>query len=172
MPALRWSAVPLTGGDLVAAIEARSVPSPTWCADLVAAHEMAPQSPAVGGPVDLKADATAFDWGLYFSEFAAFAPPLPAGPADQLSGANLSYKRAALDGSRDLMDRGLWEAALHERWRARGDVLWLGRARRLSQRHDGGAIRMRFHWRSCRGSLPRPAARVAVLRGDQRCCPS
>lgn len=148
VPALRWSAVPHTRGDLVAAIEARSVPSPTWCADLVAAHEMAPQSPAVGGPVDLKPDATPFDWGLYFSEFAAFAPPLPAGPAAQLSGANLSYKRAALDGSRDLMDRGFWEAALHERWRARGDVLWLSDARVVFHNGmtEGDAIRMRFHY--------------------------
>jgi hypothetical protein len=148
VPALRWSAVPHTRGDLIAAIEGRSVPSDTWCADLVAAHARAPQAPAVGGPVELAPGASAFDWGLYFSEFAAFAPPLPEGPAPQLSGANLSYKRAALEGSRDLMDQGLWEAALHERWRSRGEPLWISPARVVF--HNGmtrsDAIRMRFHY--------------------------
>jgi hypothetical protein len=124
------------------------VPSDTWCADLVAAHARAPDAPAVGGPVRLKPEASAFDWGLYFSEFAAFAPPLAEGPSPQLSGANLSYKRAALDGSRDLTDRGLWEAALHERWRSRGQRLWLSRADVVF--HNGmtraDAIRMRFHY--------------------------
>jgi len=148
VPALRWRAVPLTRGDLVAAIEGRSVPSPTWCADLVAAHAQAPQAPAVGGPVELKPGARAFDWGLYFAEFAAFAPPLPTGPSPQLSGANLSYKRAALDGSRDLMDEGLWEAALHERWRARGEPLWMSDARVAFHNGmtRGDAMRMRFHY--------------------------
>jgi len=148
VPALRWRAVPFTRGDLVAAIEGRSVPSDTWCADLLAAHARVPEAPAIGGPVALKPGATAFDWGLYFSEFAAFAPPLPEGPSPQLSGANLSYKRAALDGSRDLMDAGLWEAALHERWRSRGEPLWLSRAAVVF--HNGmtraDAIRMRFHY--------------------------
>lgn len=148
VPDLRWKAVALTRGDLVAAIEGRSVPSATWCAELVAAHARVPEAPAIGGPVELKPGATPFDWGLYLAEFAAFAPPLREGPSPQLSGANLSYKRAALEGSRDLMDQGLWEAALHERWRARGDTLWLSGATVIF--HNGmaraDALRMRFHY--------------------------
>ncbi len=148
VPALRWSAVPHTRGAIVAAIEGRSVPSPTWCADLIAAHVRWPEAPAAGGPVVLKPDGSAFDWALYFSEFAAFAPPLPAGPAPQLSGANLSYKRDALDGSRDLMDAGQWEAALHGRWRAQGRALMLSAATVVF--HNGmtraDAVRMRFHY--------------------------
>ena len=148
VPALRWRAVALTSGQVVAAVEGRSVPSATWCADLVAAHARAPEAPAVGGPVTLKPDASAFDWGLYFSEFAAFAPPLPEGPSPQLSGANLSYKREALDGCRDLMDRGLWEAALHERWLSRGEPLWLSGAQVVFHNGmtRGDALRMRFHY--------------------------
>src|SRR5260221_483943 len=126
VPVLRWSAVPATRGGVVAAIEARCVPSDPWCAELLGAHVRWPEAPAVGGPVDLKPDASPFDWGLYFAEFGAFAPPLATGASAQLSGANLSYKRAALIASQDLMDRGQWEAGLHERWRAEG------RAPRLS----------------------------------------
>jgi hypothetical protein len=70
------------------------------------------------------------------------------GPAPQLSGANLSYKRDALDGSRDLMDAGQWEAALHERWRAQGRALMLSDAAVVF--HNGmtraDAVRMRFHY--------------------------
>jgi GT2 family glycosyltransferase len=148
VPALRWKAVPLTRGAIVAAIEGRSVPSPDWCADLIAAHARWPDAPAIGGPVALKPAASAFDWALYFSEFAAFAPPLPDGPSAQLSGANLSYKRDALLASRDLMDAGHWEAALHERWLARGETLVLCPAAVVF--HNGmrgaDALRMRYHY--------------------------
>jgi len=166
VPALRWRAVALTTGSLVAAIEGRSVPSGTWCAEIAAAHARAPQAPAVGGPVVLKPGGSAFDWGLYFSEFAAFAPPLPEGPSPQLSGANLSYKRAALDGSRDLMDRGLWEAALHERWRARGEPLWLSGAHVVFHNGmtGGDAMRMRFHYgRSYAADRFRDGSRFVAL---------
>jgi hypothetical protein len=148
VPALRWRAVPLTTGALVAAIEGRSLPSPAWCADLVAAHARWPEAPAIGGPVELKADATPFDWALYFSEFAAFAPPLAGGPAPQLSGANLSYKREALAASQDLMDQGQWEAALHERWRGQGRDLVISPATVVFQNGMRGAdaLAMRFHY--------------------------
>lgn len=148
VPALRWSAVPMTRGDIVAAIEGRSVPSPEWCGELLAAHARWPAAPAIGGPVELKPEAGAFDWALYFSEFAAFAPPVAAGPSPQLSGANLSYKRAALAECQDLMRDGQWEAALHERWRRQGRELILSGARVVF--HNGmswtDAMRMRFHY--------------------------
>jgi hypothetical protein len=148
VPALRWSALPATSGEIVAAIEGRSVPSATWCADLLAAHARWPESPAIGGPVELKTGASAFDWALYFSEFAAFAPPLPTGRSRQLSGANLSYKRTALIESRDLTDRGQWEAALHERWHSQGRPLMLSEARVVfhSGMTPGDALRMRYHY--------------------------
>lgn len=148
VPALRWRAVPLTRGAIVAAIEGRSVPSPRWCADLAAAHARWPDAPAIGGPVELKPGAAAFDWALYFSEFAAFAPPLSEGPAAQLSGANLSYKRDALAAAQDLMDQGQWEAALHERWRAQGRALMLSDARVVFHNGmaAGDAVRMRYHY--------------------------
>ncbi|HEX9367546.1 MAG TPA: glycosyltransferase [Vicinamibacterales bacterium] len=148
VPVLRWGAVPATRGGVVAAIEARCVPSDTWCAELLGAHVRWPEAPAVGGPVDLKPDASPFDWGLYFAEFGAFAPPLATGASAQLSGANLSYKRAALIASQDLMDRGQWEAGLHERWRAEGRAPRLSAARVVFHNGmtRGDAMRMRFHY--------------------------
>lgn len=123
VPEMRWRAVGQTGGDVIAAVEGRCVPDAHWAAELVRAHERHPAVPAIGGPVALRAGASWFDWGLYWSEFGAFAPPLADAKARQLSGANLSYKRAALEDCRDLLDAGVWEAAVHERWLRAGRPL-------------------------------------------------
>jgi hypothetical protein len=85
---------------------------------------------------------------LYFAEYGAFTPPVEEGEVKQLSGANLSYKRSALERSRDLLEAGVWEAALHERWLTNGEPLWLCRATLIFQ---GGmpaddALAMRFHY--------------------------
>ena len=125
MAALRWTAFFQTRGDAIAAIEARCVPSPTWCAALIRAHREFPDAPAIGGPVEIASPASAFDLGLYFCEYAAFAPPLAPGPAKKLSGANLSYKHRDLEGSRDLLEAGASETLLHERWRRQGRQLLL-----------------------------------------------
>lgn len=148
VPALRWSALALTRGDVVAAVEGRSVPAADWCAELVRAHERSPDAPAAGGPVTLKRQASAFDWGLYFCEFAPFAPSIASRALPQLSGANLSYKRAALEEARDLLDAGEWEAALHDRWHREGRALVMsaGAVEFRNGMSVGDAVRMRFHY--------------------------
>jgi hypothetical protein len=78
--------------------------------------------------VRLAAKARAIDMGLYLCEYGRFAPPLSEGPSRELSGANLSYKRAALENERDIIDGGRWETLLHARWRAAGRPLVLSSA--------------------------------------------
>lgn len=148
VPALRWSALPLTTGTIVAAVEGRSVPARDWCAQLVRTHAAHPDAPAVGGPVLLKQGATSFDWGLYFSEFGAFAPSIAAEALPQLSGANLSYKREALLEHRDLLDAGHWETLLHERWRRQGRRLAMspGAVEFRNGMTPRDALSMRFHY--------------------------
>ena len=148
VPALRWSALALTSGDLVAAVEGRSVPASNWCAELARAHERYPDAPAVGGPVTLKRRASPFDRGLYFCEFAPFAPSIAARALPQLSGANLSYKRAALEAARDLLEEGQWEAALHDRWHREGRTLAMsaGAVEFRNGMSVADAVRMRFHY--------------------------
>jgi hypothetical protein len=148
VPELRWGALRECKGDLVAAVEGRCVPSDTWCSDLVRAHETFPDAPAVGGPVDIARPASAFDLGLYFSEYGAFAPPLAEEPVTRISGANLSYKRFRLEENPDLLGSGAWETLLHDRWTAAGLRLRLSSARvtfqnTLSRR---AALAQRFHY--------------------------
>src|SRR5438270_12264616 len=48
IPELRWAAFRVTSGEIVAATEARCVPSSTWCSEMLRAHERALDSPGIG----------------------------------------------------------------------------------------------------------------------------
>jgi len=146
VPQLRWAGVRQSTGDLVATLEARTMPAEDWCAVLSRAHAAHPDAPVVGGPVALLAPGSPHDEGLYFCEYGAFAPPIDAGPVASLSGANLSYRRQALEAARDLVDAGRWETPLHERWRAEGRPLVLSTATVLFENAmpASTAIRQRF----------------------------
>lgn len=120
VPRMRWDCVPRTTGAIVAAIEARCLPEPQWCAKLLEAHRQYPAAPVAGGPVAVSPDAGGWQRALYYCEYARHAPPVVEGLVADLSSANLCYKRAALDGAADFLRSGLWEGALHQRWRANG----------------------------------------------------
>lgn len=125
VPELRWAALRETSGELVAAMESRCVPTATWCAELVAAHATHPGAPVAGGPVSMLPGGSLRDLAIYLCEYGAFAPPVVEGASAQLSGANLCYRRSALLECGDLLDAGVWEALIHERWKAQGRPLWL-----------------------------------------------
>jgi hypothetical protein len=146
VPELRWAALPFATGEIVASLEARSIPAADWCDNLVRGHLDYPAAPAVGGPIALATPASPRDWGLYFSEYGRLAPPMRSGPTAELSGANVSYKRADLDAARDLIDAGRWDTLLHDRWRAQGRSLVLTPAT-VYFRHaldSAAAFRQRF----------------------------
>lgn len=146
VPALRWNAVPHTRAPLVAAIESRVVPAPDWAETLVHAHRLDPDAPAIGGSVSNAGESGALGWAVYFSEYAAFAPPLESGRAAEISGANLSYKRPALDRAAAHLASGDWETKLHASWIAEGAHLRLCEAN--VEFHNamslGQALRQRF----------------------------
>lgn len=143
VPKLRWSALSWTTGDVIAATEARMIPCVGWASRLGAAHAKH-AAPAIGGAVDFEGTSL-FDRGLYWAEYGRFAPPITEGPSNDLSGANLSFKRAALDG----LETSQWETHLFARWRRAGTpphlidapvmfVNGMSRARAFRQRFDYG----------------------------------
>ncbi len=148
VPQLRWMALAFVTGECVAAVEARCIPANDWCGQLLSAHSAWPECPAIGGPVAIHDHATRFEWGLYLCEYGLFAPPVRIGDTRALSGANLSYRRSALDASSDLTDQGSWETLLHERWLSQGRRLALSGAAvtffNSMSRH--AAIRQRWHY--------------------------
>ena len=148
VPALRWSALEYTSAPIVGALESRCVAAPDWARRMIGAHEAAPQAPAVGGPVSAGTHVNAFELGLYFCEYGAFAPPVEEGPAAALSSANLSYKRSDLEAQRAYLDSGCWETMLHEQWLAEGRELRLcGAAIEFhNTMRPATALRQRFHY--------------------------
>ena len=128
VPQLRWAALSHVSGEIIGALEARCIPASDWAGSIAASHASHPECPAVGGPVYIDAPASAFDWGLYYCEYGAYAPPLAEQYVSEISGANLSYKRALLEEEADLLTAGKWETELHLRWRRAGRKLWMSKA--------------------------------------------
>ena len=116
LPALRWTAARMATGDIIATTEARMEPTNNWWRELADAHGRWPAARVIGGLVGLADAATAFDRGLYLSEYVEFAPGASIGAARSLSSGNLSYKRDALLAESDILDRGVWDTVLHQRW--------------------------------------------------------
>jgi hypothetical protein len=145
VPQMRWAALRATSRELVAAVESRCVPDPDWLKKLAEAHRRFPEAPGIGGPV-WATPGSAVDDALYFCEYGRFAPPVATGPADEISGANLSFKRAPLESERDLLDAGCWETLIHLRWIQRGLRLALCDAgvRFVNGMSFGGILRQRF----------------------------
>ena len=167
VPVLRWTALNYTRETMVAAIEARCVPAPAWSRDLLSAHRSFPDSPAIGGVVLLAPDATAFECGLYFCEYGAFAPPVQTGPVLSLSGANLCYRRNALNAGSDLTSKGEWESLLHDRWLKEGRKLILCPAAVTFYNSMSPLAAMRQRWHYGRGYA---ADRVRGRNFVVRCC--
>ncbi len=148
VPELRWTALRATSGHVVAAVEHRCVPDPGWCATLLAAHAAHPEAAAIGGPVRLARGAGVVDVAVYLVEYGLFAPPLPEAEAHDLSGANLSWKREALEAHGDLLDAGAWETLIHARFRRDGRPIRLSSAGVTfhNAMSFGTALAQRFHY--------------------------
>lgn len=173
IPELRWEAYRHTSGEVVAATEGRCVPAADWCDALLEAHSAAPEAPAVGGPIALQAPATAFDWGVYFCEYGWHCPPPTERVVRLASGANISYKRAALDRSRDLIEAACWETQFHERWLKQGMPLRMADANVMfeNRMRPGDVVRQRFHYGRGYGADRVAGAGVKVRLGYAARCP-
>lgn len=148
VPELRSAGILASRGDIVAITEDHCIPQPDWYRSLVESHRRHPQ-PAVGGTVDNAATDRLVDWAVYFCEYSSFMSPLPAGPASDLPGPNVSYKRGALDAMADLIRDGYWETFLHWRLQERGHELILDPSVRVLHRKHfrfGDFLAERFHY--------------------------
>lgn len=148
VPALRAAGILAAEGEIVAITEDHCIPEPDWYRAMVESHRRHPQ-PAVGGAVDNAATERLVDWAVYFCEYSSFMSPLPAGPAPDLPGPNVSYKRGALEAMDDLIRDGYWETFLHWRLQELGHELVLDpEVRVLHKKHFrfGDFFRERFHY--------------------------
>lgn len=112
VPELRTSGVLTSSGGIIAVTEDHCRFAPHWSEQVVLAHE--DPAPAIGGPVDNLRVDRALDWAVYFYDYGKFMPPVDEGPARELSGANVSYKRAPLMAEAECFRGGFFEPFVHQ----------------------------------------------------------
>ncbi len=118
IPALRAIGLLHARGDVLAMTEDHCLADPHWVENMLRAHE----SPhwVIGGAVENAATKRLIDWAVYFCEYGRYMLPVAPGPTDDLPGPNVSYKRAALERFRDLLEPATWEPFWHWRLMSQG----------------------------------------------------
>lgn len=114
---LRAAGVHAATGRIVAITEDQIRPTPTWCAEIVAAHEgdcVAAGGAVEKGPGRAGGDDTTLNWAIYLCDFVRYANPVQEGSSEYLTDTNVSYKRAVLEEIPDV-----WREEFHET-----DVNW------------------------------------------------
>ncbi len=112
LPELYWRALDQVSGEIAGLLEARSIPDRSWAEAMLRAHGQDAAAAAVGGPIAPPRRAGRNAFGYYFAEFIRFAPPLENGRRDDLSDANISFKRAFLERNRDALRFDAWPSGL------------------------------------------------------------
>jgi hypothetical protein len=117
IPRLRYRGVCRARGALVAILEDHGRVAPNWAATVLSAHR-GPWG-AVGGAVENGKDGLV-NWAVYFCEYAPYMNPVAEGPAHDLPGNNIAYKRPHLLRHARVLEQGRWESWINDRLRADG----------------------------------------------------
>lgn len=166
IPELRGAGIAAARGRIVALLDPYCIVGQRWLAEVLALHARRPE-PAVGGTVDVAAGQArgVAGWAAFFSEYAAFMPPVREGPAADLAGGNITYKRGVLGDPAELVREGFWKAFVNARLRAEGG-LWITPALLVGLRKPvpyWEFLRSRYHHGRCFAGM-RTAQRTTVER--------
>lgn len=118
IPAMRALAFREATAPSVAVIEDHVIVPPGWAKALLAAQSEG--TPVVAGCVENAATDSLVDWAAFLCEYSHCTPPLPAGPAEWLTGNNVVYLKTLLDRYRGVVESGGWENRLHDALRRDG----------------------------------------------------
>jgi hypothetical protein len=110
-------------GQMIAMIEDHCTVVPGWLATLRSAH--AAGESVVGGPIDHDGGQRPCDLAIYFCEYSAYMPLLPAGSVSALLAANASYRREALWACHATWEEAFYDNEVHDALRAAGHALHL-----------------------------------------------
>ena len=117
IPRLRHLGVRRASGEVIAIVEDHGEADPTWASALLRMHE-GPWG-AVGGAVE-NGQTGLVNWAVFFCEYTPYMAPVGEGPADDLPGNNIAYKRPHLLRHAHLLDEGKWESWINDRIRLDG----------------------------------------------------
>jgi len=118
IPELRAIGMSHASGDIIAIIKDHCIVSDNWLGEILREHKLGYL--AVGGAIENGATSRITDWAVYFCEYSWTMLPLPHGEVDAITGANVSYKREALDLVTQSIKRDYWEYFLQEELRKAG----------------------------------------------------
>jgi hypothetical protein len=118
IPRLRALAFAAATAPVVGVIEDHVLVPPDWADRMLAAHREGAQ--AVGGAVENAATGRFVDVAAFLCEYSHCLVPPPTGPADWLTGNNVTYRRALLERFRSVIAQDAWENVLHDALRAAG----------------------------------------------------
>lgn len=118
IPAMRALAFREATAPSVAVIEDHVIVPVGWAKALLDAQSEG--SPVVAGCVENAATQSLVDWAAFLCEYSHCTPPLPAGPAEWLTGNNVVYSRALLERYRAVAESGGWENQLHDAFKRDG----------------------------------------------------
>lgn len=134
-------------GQLIAILEDRGVPRPEWARQVAEAHT-APHG-VVGGAIE-SADCDLLRWTFYVCDFGRYGLPFESGPADWVSDINVTYKRRALESTRDLWRERFREPIVHWALLEQGETLHLASEVVVDYLRSPITLRRlipeRFHW--------------------------
>ncbi|HEX6314198.1 MAG TPA: Gfo/Idh/MocA family oxidoreductase [Gemmatimonadaceae bacterium] len=159
---LRAAGAALATGDVIAFLEGHCRPAPDWCARVMASH--ASPHAAVGGPIekglpDEGGDDTALNWSVYLADYSRYMLPLPEGATHALSDCNVSYKRTALEATREHWVAEFHENVVNEALRRAGHTMWFDPRMTVFEQRQlsvGAALRDRFSFGRLFGSTRVP----------------
>lgn len=141
-------------GAVVALIEDYEVPAADWVEQVLTAHHL-PHT-VIGGAVE-HAGHGLLNWAVYLLDFGRYQRPLTEGFAAYLTDVNVSYKRAALDATRDLWAERYHEVTVHWDLARQGHTLWRRPQMVVSQDRGrlalGPTLAERFVWGRLFGTL-------------------
>ncbi len=107
LPKLLQAGIARSRGGVIAITDTTCEPDPGWVRAILEAHK-AP-APVIGGAVEMNGFSRLTDWAAYFCEYGQFMMPLTNGPAAEVPGNNLSFKRRALDSGKEFTGDGFWK---------------------------------------------------------------
>jgi hypothetical protein len=143
----RAAGLAAASGSIVAILEDRGAPRADWARTAVALHEL-PHG-VIGGAVE-NGNQRLLARSVYSCDFARYQLPFEAGPAAWVTDVNVTYKRAALEATRELWRERFHEPTVHGALLARGETLWLSPVLVVEQRREGLGFRRllaeRFAW--------------------------
>ena len=125
-------------GEIVALVEDRGVPRPGWAEGVLAAHADLPHA-VIGGPIDI-ARPGRLAWAVYACDFGRYQPPVEPGPRGYVSDVNVSYKRHAIEATRELWRERYQETIVHWALLDAGETLFLSDRFVVEQMRDGLAL--------------------------------